>query len=155
MTDVAPDLAVGDVAFPDALNHILTFLAAAAIAKGDFVFLSANGGAGAPPQVTKVTAEAETTIGIAIAASEGATGELTVAVLVEGAVKSEAGAAVNLRGKMIKAEGTTSNQFIASPTGATAQTEATVDVILNKIIGFTLDAFVAGADQGLIYIRKP
>lgn len=154
MTDTAPDLAVGDVAYADSLNQIYTFLAAAAIAKGDFVFLSADGGANKPPQVTKVTAESEATIGIATAASEGATGELTVAVLMDGPVKSQAGAAIT-RGLMIKAEGTTANEVIRNPAGATAQTEATLDVILNKTIGFALDTFVAAADQGLIFIRKP
>jgi len=138
VADLWPDAEVGEM-ISDGV--VLSFEAAAAITKGDLVYLSAN------MKVSKCSATTQFAIGVAL--NTVAAGDFC-SVCVRGVVKVTAGGAID-RGKAVQTDANA--RVIVVADGAGTYTPGDIPDRIAKAVGIALQTFASG-DTGLIYVDK-
>ena len=139
MTDLWPDAEIGEM-ISDGV--VLSFEAAAAITKGDLVYLSAD------MKVSKCSAATQYAIGVAL--KTVAAGEF-VSVCVRGVVKVAFGAAAS-RGAAVQTDANARAVTVADGSGT--YTPAEIPDRIARAVGICLTAASASGDTGLIYVDK-
>ena len=140
MTDLWPDAEVGEI-ISDGV--VLSFEAAAAITKGNPVYLTAD------MQVSPATA-AQNCIGIALKAV--ASGE-QCPVCVRGVVKVTAGGTIS-RGQAVYGADSARRVLALADQDVNEGGTATYTIYYSRRLGFALQAFVAAGDEGLVMVEK-
>lgn len=138
MTDLWPDAETGEMISD---GTVLSFEAASAIAKGDFVYLSAD------MTVSKCTASTQYALGVAISTVES--GEVC-SVCTRGVVKVTAGAAIN-RGEAIQTDANA--EAITLADGSVTYDETELPDRIARKVGVALQTFGSG-DTGLVHVSK-
>ncbi|MEM2249866.1 MAG: DUF2190 family protein [Candidatus Bathyarchaeia archaeon] len=139
MADLYPDVDVGDAVTSMAETEILSFTAAADIAKGDPVYFTAD-------LTVSPATSAQDCIGIALKSAKA--GE-QVPVCVKGVVKVVAGGAIT-RGKAVY--GADSSRRVLAL--ADINEGGTATHSWTRKLGLALQSFSAAGDTGLIYVCK-
>ena len=139
MADLWPDAEVGEM-ISDGV--VLSFEAAAAITKGDLVYLSAD------MKVSKCSAATQYAIGVAL--KTVAAGEFA-SVCVRGVVKVTFGAAVG-RGKAVQTDANARAIVVAD--GSATYTPGEIPDRIHRAVGICLTEAAANGDTGLIYVDK-
>ena len=138
MTDLWPDAEVGEM-ISDGV--VLSFEAAAAITKGDLVYLSAD------MKVSKCSATTQFAVGVAL--NTVATGE-PCSVCVRGVVKVTAGGTID-RGKAVQTDDNA--KVIVLADGSASYAAEDIPDRISRAVGIALQTF-ASDDTGLIYVDK-
>lgn len=143
MADVSgrPDLAVGDIAVSGA--EIMEFEAAAAITKGDPVYLSADN------KVSPATS-AQDCIGIAV--KNVALGAMCP-VCTRGVVKVVAGGAIT-RGKAVYGADATKRVLMLNDQAVNEGGTATYTIFYNRVLGYAQQSTTLAGDLLLIKVTK-
>ena len=140
MADLFPDIDVGEMLTP---GVVLSFEAAAAITKGQAVYLSDD------MKVSPATS-AQDCIGIALKSVNA--GE-QCPVCVRGIVKVEAGGAI-ARGKAVYAGDSAGRVLELTDQPVDEGGTATYTIYYNRKLGTALQTFSAAGDKGLILVGK-
>ena len=138
MTDLWPDAEVGEM-ISDGV--VLSFEAAAAITKGDLVYISDD------MKVSKCSAATQFAIGITLKTVEA--GEFC-SVCVRGVVKVTAGGAIS-RGKAVQTDANA--KVIVLADGSASYSAGDIPDRISRAVGIALQTFASG-DTGLIYVDK-
>lgn len=138
MADLWPDAEVGEM-ISDGI--VLSFEAAAAITKGDLVYLSAD------MTVSKCSAATQFSIGVAL--KTVATGEFC-SVCVRGVVKVTAGGTID-RGKAVQTDADA--KVIVLADGSASYAAGDIPDRIARAVGVALQTFASG-DTGLVYVDK-
>jgi len=138
VTDLWPDAEVGEMITD---GTVLSFEAASSIAKGDFVYLSAD------MTVSKCTASTQHAVGVALTAVE--TGDVC-SVCTRGVVKVTAGDAIS-RGETVQTDADAKAIPLADGSVSYDQTE--IPDRIARAVGVALQTFGSG-DTGLIHVSK-
>lgn len=140
MADLWPDAEVGEM-ISDGV--VLSFEAAAAITKGNPVYLTAD------MQVSPAAA-AQNCIGIAL---KTVVAEEQCPVCVRGVVKVTAGGVIS-RGQAVYGADSTRRVLALADQDVDEGGTATYTIYYSRRLGFSLQAFGAAGDEGLIIVEK-